>query len=1102
MQRVEKPIIATGSRVKYGVPCKVMLDHHEDQEDLHMTWNQRYKEFFNKAMGWDTQDYRQGPYPYQMRLVLDKTFPELLDVPTGLGKTAAVVLAWLWRRRFDDRFKEVTPRRLVYCLPMRVLVEQTHRSVVGWLTRLGEFAENPGDGKVSVHLLMGGEDDLESWAEWPEEDMILIGTQDMLLSRALMRGYGMSRYQWPVHFALLHNDALWVFDEVQLMGAGLPTTAQIEAFRRKLSTRTCRSLWASATLNRAWLDTVDLRPSLDKMRSLALSDDEKSSPAVRDRYEAVKRLERAQTQLTAEGQKQNDKGYAAQLASEILKRHQPATNTLVMLNTVERAQALAGVLWQKSSEAQFLLVHSRFRPRDRAALNARLSEEPGPTGRIIIATQAVEAGVDITGRVLFTELAPWSSLVQRFGRCNRYGESNRNGGADIFWIDIEDGKLATPYEAESLAIARERLARLDSASPIHLPPTDEAAPRHTVLREKDFWELFNTDPDLSGFDIDISPYIRDADDLDVQVFWRDLTYGVDDQSRPMRDELCRASLRQIKDYLNRVRKDGGCAYAWDSLFGRWQPFTNQARPGLVLMLDAGLGGYTEELGFFASSKVPVEPIVVPGESESEAYDGDWRSRQAKPIELARHLLDVEREAQTLCDTLGIEEKCRQAVLRASRWHDVGKAHSIFQNTMAACGEMADRKDVLWAKSPCRMRHARPHFRHELASMLAWLEQHGSEPDSDLIAYLIAAHHGKVRLSLRSLPGETEPTEPLGPRFARGVWEGDQLPAMDIGDHERVGATRVRLDIMELGEGAMGPSWTARVQRLLKTYGPFRLAWLEMLVRVADWRASRKEQVEAQESEDDNARHGLERSHQAVAQPARGGTGADSPPAHSAPGCVEHGPGGGAGGPGDAGTGTRPPHSATRHIETSLGIVSYLELASHLARYVVALTDDVSAGAYREWPLDEYLLLEFHRRIAGDLIPSIAGRWRSRQVVVGGHEPPPFHEIPQHLRNYIGDLEARMTAWSGEPDDRLLEMLAFAEWRLLWIHPFDDFNGRVTRVFLADMLRRLRLPAADLAPEGEDSVRRYFNALHAADRSDLSALVALWRERLEQGGRSE
>ncbi len=53
----------------------------------------------------------------------------------------------------------------------------------------------------------------------------------MLLSRALNRGYGMSRYRWPIHFGLLNNDCLWVMDEIQLKGPGLATACQLEAFR-------------------------------------------------------------------------------------------------------------------------------------------------------------------------------------------------------------------------------------------------------------------------------------------------------------------------------------------------------------------------------------------------------------------------------------------------------------------------------------------------------------------------------------------------------------------------------------------------------------------------------------------------------------------------------------------------------------------------------------------------------------------------------------------------------------------------------------------------------------------------------------------------------
>lgn len=60
-------------------------------------------------------DYVRGLQPPSERL------PELIDIPTGLGKTDAVILGWLWRRRLDPR-EEVrtgTPRRLVYGLPMR-----------------------------------------------------------------------------------------------------------------------------------------------------------------------------------------------------------------------------------------------------------------------------------------------------------------------------------------------------------------------------------------------------------------------------------------------------------------------------------------------------------------------------------------------------------------------------------------------------------------------------------------------------------------------------------------------------------------------------------------------------------------------------------------------------------------------------------------------------------------------------------------------------------------------------------------------------------------------------------------------------------------------
>ena len=148
-----------------------------------------FEQFFSTAFGKDL-----SPFAYQQALA-KRAWPEALIAPTGLGKTAAVVLGWAWQHVAAEYGP---PRRLVYCLPMRTLVDQTERNVREWLRRLGEadphWKSRLPDPKTGVHVLMGGIDE-PRWFEKPEHPAILIGTQDMLLSRALMRGYAMSRFR-------------------------------------------------------------------------------------------------------------------------------------------------------------------------------------------------------------------------------------------------------------------------------------------------------------------------------------------------------------------------------------------------------------------------------------------------------------------------------------------------------------------------------------------------------------------------------------------------------------------------------------------------------------------------------------------------------------------------------------------------------------------------------------------------------------------------------------------------------------------------------------------------------------------------------------------
>ena len=265
--------------------------------------------------------------------------------------------------------------------------------------------------------------------------------------------------------------------------------------------------------------------------------------------------------------------YIGRLADAILGAHRDGTMTLAIVNRVDRAQALRGALEKRLARRSppaptLALVHSRFRPADRAREMGKVlrGDDASPGGRIVVATQAVEAGVDISAAVLFTELAPWSSLVQRFGRANRYAELS--GGAEVHVISLlpasagataaekDTAELAKPYEAEELQAARDRLAKLSDVAPVHLPaPDDVEAPRQ-VIRRKDLDDLFDTDPDLTGFDVDVSPYVRDANDTDVRVFWRDVNQTGDDPPRPRRDELCSVSIGTARTWISKLPNRG------------------------------------------------------------------------------------------------------------------------------------------------------------------------------------------------------------------------------------------------------------------------------------------------------------------------------------------------------------------------------------------------------------------------------------------------------------------------------------------------------------------------------------------------------------------
>ena len=800
--------------------------------------NSSFSEFARRATG-------QDPYEYQRRLALGG-LPELLRIPTGAGKTLAAVLAWLFRRRVhpDPEVRAATPHWLAFVLPMRVLVEQTVDSVRAWLKAAGLEDE------VGLHVVMGGEGRQESrWRLDPERDAIFVGTLDMLVSRALNRGYGASRFAWPIDFGLFNAGVQWVFDEVQLMGPALPTSRQLEGMRGLLGTAMpCRSMWMSATVDEAALRTVDA-PEISTVVDLGPED--RTGP-LRDRLNAQKLVR----QLDCGA---DPKAYARHLAAGLVAAHRPGQRSIAILNTVAWARALHAEL-AKLGGPDLVLLHSRFRPDDRKRQSLRaLSEvDPAGPGRILVSTQIIEAGVDVSSSTLFTEAAPWPSVVQRAGRCNRDGEAV---AAQLLWAVPPK---PVPYEESDIAASVAALGNLEGSlvTPESLAAVKTPVKRiiHPVLRRRDLIGVFDTAPDLSGNDIDVGRFIRSGEDLDVLVAWRDLPpAGPDpDDPAPTGRELCPVPLSDLKAEFKarparRMWRFDHLAEAWVACEG-----PSDLHPGLVLLLAASEGGYDASTGWNPGSRRPVSVVAAEEESPilpaEEATGADPLSHApGNWVPLHQHLEHVEaavRELSIAVPLPGLSADHLRAVAVAARLHDWGKLHTVFQDSLVGSARSDEerqwaRESGPWAKSPhYGPRYRQRYFRHELASALA-IEAASvvvldGVAEADLVCYLVGAHHGRVRLAIRSLAGEIPPRS--GGRVALGVCDGDVLPLFEA-DGVRLPSVELDLSMMDLGASTKGrTSWAHRALTLRDRpdLGPFRLGFLEALLRLADWRASARE----------------------------------------------------------------------------------------------------------------------------------------------------------------------------------------------------------------------------------------------------------------------
>lgn len=377
------------------------------------------------------------PLPWQARLfqrLMTGNLPDALDLPTGLGKTSVMVL---WALAVGEGAP--LPRRLLYVVDRRAVVDQA--SAVALKLAEKPIVRSPDadtDKRLAISTLRGGVKGNRDWMLDPSRPAIVVGTVDMIGSRLLFEGYGVSRRMRPYHAALIGVDSLVVLDEAHLAP---PFQRLLEAVAEG---GPALGLWPAESGEglppRIRLLSLSATFASQSTARFSLDEEDFVHPVVSQRLRAYKHLS-----LTAPE--------SGETLEEALVRHAFALGdaefgprrVVVFANSRDVAGKVAAAL-RKSLEAALkpsmgpqarmaatervgMLVGAR-RVHEREQLAKWLEaqgfiSEPDRTGPphpvFLVATSAGEVGVDLDADHLVCDLVEWERMVQRFGRLNRLG---------------------------------------------------------------------------------------------------------------------------------------------------------------------------------------------------------------------------------------------------------------------------------------------------------------------------------------------------------------------------------------------------------------------------------------------------------------------------------------------------------------------------------------------------------------------------------------------------------------------------------------------------------------------------------------------------------
>ncbi len=190
--------------------------------------------------------------------------------------------------------------------------------------------------------------------------------------------------------------------------------------------------------------------------------------------------------------------------------------------------------------------------------------------------------------------------------------------------------------------------------------------------------------------------------------------------------------------------------------------------------------------------------------------------------------------------------------------------------------------------------------------------------------------------------------------------------------------------------------------------------------------------------------------------------------------------------------TKPP-GATSFKETAFGIIPHDELLELELQGIKRGLDYLysSLKANQGIEITPSLIYELHAVSFKWIFPDWAGKFRTVQVTYSGKEAPLYVRVPELVRNACADLATRLKNLPKQSDPSFIQevvsLLAWFQHQIVFIHPFQDYNGRTARMLTTLILLKLKLPPAWITVDEVADREKYLKAMRLGDEGDLSML---------------